>query len=386
MSGEKKAKSDAEKDKIFGRNQLIILLVICVILLAAISVLFSGYLNRTENVFGEIRVATDYPSIQAAINDLSSGGGMVYIPAGTYAISSPLSVPSNTTLVGAGYRTIIRVADGANIHAIINDDPAMGNTNILITNLQIDGNKGTQTNTTIDGINFVNVTYSRIEGCWIHDTAQRGVDFWYCDYNIITENQFWDTDRAGVSLEAGNLYNTISENIVLNAQGNGLSAGGNFTTVIGNQVIGAAERGIFIGWSTGCTVTANVCKHNGMHGIAIPWSSGCAITGNIVEGNIEHGIFILNTSDTVVSNNIARNNNQGGGAYDGIHLSGALSLNNLVTGNRCFDNQTEKTQNYGIRTTNGADYTIIVDNNCKDNRKGSIKAAKAHNVIKDNIV
>jgi len=55
----------------------------------------------------------DTTAIQAAINALPSAGGLVYIPAGTYVMSSPITLKEGTNLVGAGSGTILRVASGA---------------------------------------------------------------------------------------------------------------------------------------------------------------------------------------------------------------------------------------------------------------------------------
>lgn len=54
-------------------------------------------------------VATDFPSLQAAVDALPADGGMVYLPAGNYLMSSPLNLRNRRCVVlqGAGPRTII---------------------------------------------------------------------------------------------------------------------------------------------------------------------------------------------------------------------------------------------------------------------------------------
>jgi Pectate lyase superfamily protein len=52
--------------------------------------------------------AKDYATIQDAINALPSGGGAVYIPRGTYNLSSPLTLPKPTLLFGDGAGTVLR--------------------------------------------------------------------------------------------------------------------------------------------------------------------------------------------------------------------------------------------------------------------------------------
>jgi len=45
----------------------------------------------------------DFTDIQSAIDDLPSGGGVVYVKEGTYAITSAITITSsNVGLIGAG--------------------------------------------------------------------------------------------------------------------------------------------------------------------------------------------------------------------------------------------------------------------------------------------
>ena len=58
----------------------------------------SAFLGRT----GDVRYADHFETIQAAINDLSSGPGVVLIPPGIYETSAPLTLNNNQYLVGSG--------------------------------------------------------------------------------------------------------------------------------------------------------------------------------------------------------------------------------------------------------------------------------------------
>jgi hypothetical protein len=55
----------------------------------------------------------DTAAIQAAIDALPSAGGYVFVPAGTYVISSPLELGEGVGIMGAGPGSILRVASGA---------------------------------------------------------------------------------------------------------------------------------------------------------------------------------------------------------------------------------------------------------------------------------
>lgn len=55
----------------------------------------------------------DTAALQAAINSLPQAGGQVFAPAGTYVVSSPITLREGTSLVGVGAGSILRVASGA---------------------------------------------------------------------------------------------------------------------------------------------------------------------------------------------------------------------------------------------------------------------------------
>lgn len=88
-------------------------------------------------------VTDDTAAIQAALNTCNTnGGGVAYFPEGTYAVSTILTVGSNTTLKGAGRQaTIIQyttalAAGGAN-YLLENEDTTNGNKFISIIDLTL---------------------------------------------------------------------------------------------------------------------------------------------------------------------------------------------------------------------------------------------------------
>jgi hypothetical protein len=77
------------------------LLTFCILLVSAP---LSGQTSATVGVLNTIRFADQFSSIQAAINDLPSAGGTVFIPAGTFDCGAPTNIVINkpVNLVGAG--------------------------------------------------------------------------------------------------------------------------------------------------------------------------------------------------------------------------------------------------------------------------------------------
>jgi len=63
----------------------------------------------------------DYEDIQSGLDSLPSTGGAVFVKTGTYEISTPLVLPSNCTLSGAGYTSEIKLASGADCSLLTAD-------------------------------------------------------------------------------------------------------------------------------------------------------------------------------------------------------------------------------------------------------------------------
>lgn len=87
-------------------------------------------------------------TVQAAINALPSGGGKVNVLKGTFT-SGTITPVSGLHLVGQGWGSILKLANGTNPVRFIGTLAADAPTNdVIIENLQIDGNKA---NNTTDG-------------------------------------------------------------------------------------------------------------------------------------------------------------------------------------------------------------------------------------------
>jgi parallel beta-helix repeat protein len=82
--------------------------------------------------------------------------GKVYLFAGTYTIDASVSMPNNTTLVGAGRGTVITLPNSfnASINAVTNTTTGGNGTGVVVQNLRLDGNKANQTSGATNGIYF----------------------------------------------------------------------------------------------------------------------------------------------------------------------------------------------------------------------------------------
>jgi hypothetical protein len=113
-------------------------------------------------------VADDTAEIQAAIDALPANGGTVFMPTGTYVITSSIILRKGLRLVGAGKSTILKHNAGSSPLLLL-DGPGLAPANVDIRDLQIVGGTGTGDgisllgdsvgdqpigNVTIDGVTF----------------------------------------------------------------------------------------------------------------------------------------------------------------------------------------------------------------------------------------
>jgi hypothetical protein len=203
-----------------------------------------------------------------AISAASSAGESVWIPPGTYLISSPLTVTS-ATIEGAGYW-----------YSVIESNEMIDNTSadsgtINLSNFAIMGDTvGRNDSSTENAIDGSLGTGWTVNSLWIQDT---NVGFW---------------------LQYGNTDCTVENSIVMSTDADGLNFNGN---------------------ATDCTVTNNFIRDTGDDGLAI-WSypaqdSGITFSNNtVVEPTLANGIADYGGANNTIENNtIADTNALGSG-------------------------------------------------------------------------
>jgi len=336
----------------------------------------------------------DQTTINNAISALPSGGGIIYLLEGTYNLTGPITITkSNVAIIGSGKATILkRMWDETlpnNSGVITVGDGTNSYEGILISNLQIDGNKGSYTSTYNHAIFFKKyITKSKIKGNWIQNSAGHGIYFYAAasgesnSYNIIEGNDI-RSNYYGIYLPYSS-YNTISGNTV---QGNGsygilLSSSSN-NTISGNTVQGNSSIGISLSSSSNNTISGNTVQGNGSNGIYLYSSLNNTISGNNVQGNSYYGIYLYFSSlnNTISGNNVQGNSYYGiylyfssnnntisgntvqGNGYHGIYLSS--SSNNAISGNKIHDNGGSGAYD-GIKIDYNSDANLISSNDITD--------------------
>ena len=254
----------------------------------------SGYLDATASPYNaDPTGANDSTSaLQSAINAASSAGEGLYLPQGTYKVSSPLSV-NNVTIEGAGqwYTTIT----GSNVEFSANQNPASSNVNV--SNLSIFGQVSDRENGS-SGYTAFNggFTNSTINDVWVQNEKSGVYDVGPASGLTIENSRFQDLTADGINLYA------------------------------------------YQGAVTGSTVQNNFIRNTGDDGIAL-WSASAADTNDTVTQNTVDSPSLANNlgvygggSGVQVTNNLLQDSVEYGGGleiaqnYGSVAFSGTLTI------------------------------------------------------------
>ncbi len=145
------------------------------------------------------------------------------------------------------------------------------------------------------------------------------------------------------------------------------SHGIEFTNVENSRISGCWVEeiygyGIYFVGSSNNVITSNTVRSNSYSGIALNSSNNNIVMGNTVRSNGLNGIYLGYSSNNVLTGNVFMNNSQTiAGNYNGIDLLG--SDYNVITSNRSTDDQTAKTQRYGVYISAiGCDNNLVATN------------------------
>lgn len=234
----------------------------------------------------------DTEAIQDAIDDCTTNGGWVYLPAGTY-LTNTLTLNSKVFFSGDGKKSILKSAAAEPLFTLINDADDTDRWSLRIKGLQLDGNSiGTI------GLNFYRYSLFRLSDLFIHDFTQAGI--------------------YGNGFLIGMLDNVYIKSCVIGIHGIKLmdlpESQPNLVTFINCKIDYNSSWGVK--WEQGWLITFMGCnlEHNGTNGNAatgaISYTSGQSIgsgsqTGiglviknSWLEYNFGTVVKIENTSDT----------------------------------------------------------------------------------------
>lgn len=320
----------------------------------------------------------------------SAGGGIVFVPPGTYSKgSSSILMLSNVELVGCGRSTVIKNANSSNATHILNFE-ANSPTDAGVYNLVLDGNRANQvsgTSLAVVGLNAARVTF---EKCWLKDPYAFGI---FGNFTVNTGEVYIRHCRGigtfgatagadhGIKLAYPSLVecrHEIIDNYLPKTAGFGYSllfVEG--ATVALNHAIGDTTGTLNEGFNfdrcRALSVVGNHSKYRGDFGFTFHSSNstslndGHTFVGNVAEWNKEAGLAITGkTRYSTFIGNTLRNNAQNPTAYACEILvdTGSATAKpsfNLIQGNALIDDQGAPTASAAI-IVNGA--------NCEDTQIG----------------
>ena len=234
----------------------------------------SGYINATASPYNaDPTGANDSTSaLQSAINAASSAGEGLYLPQGTYKVSSPLNV-NNVTIEGAGewYTTLT----GSDVEFAGNQNPA--STNVDVSNLSIFGQVSDRDNSSPDYTGFNGgFSNSTIDDVWIQN-EKSGI--------------FDNGPASGLTVENSRFQDLTADAINLQALDGGVTG----STVENNFIRNSGDDGIAL-WSasaadTNDTVTQNTVDSPGLaNNLGVyGGGSGDQITNNLLQDTVQYG-------------------------------------------------------------------------------------------------
>jgi parallel beta-helix repeat protein len=275
-------------------------------------------------------VADDTAEIQAALDAVPTIGGCIYFPAGTYVVSAPIVVDSNTVLIGDGMYVSKLSATTAftSSQAIIY---ANSESNITIQQIGLLGN----TNGTVGagtGIHLKNGTRNNVRDCYVENTTQAGIRYEEQNNGIIDGCSLVScgrtgyTDNHGIMLysASGSSIQTysckVTSNTVINSFRKGITTFSDLLLydllISGNTVTGSGLGNIYVGGVAPASthdkirVVENYVE-GGPINIQIGSTSNSVIDGNTCGANTtaSANIGFVDSTDLVISNNVVQNSN-----------------------------------------------------------------------------
>lgn len=315
-------------------------------------------------VAGPTDAATDASAaIQSAINGVSAaGGGVVHLGEGTFLVDSRIELKSNVSIRGVGPQTVLKAGPNCTT-AVLVGLGATAVSNVTLADFRIDGNSAA-TAPTFNGIQVSSGAWIDFVRLFLDDVADNGV------YLIGTTDATMRQCRitgSGATGANGHGVQAVLSSHRLTVDRHFSTACGGMGVRVDNSDEPAVIHGRFDqagGGGFECIGVTDTCPGATIHGnhaingqdngisASAPESS---VVGNYVVGAQLHGIQVNGANCTVVGN-VSKNNNQAGGATRaGIHINNVE--NTIVTGNRCWDDQSTQTQDYGLKITGEVAYT-----------------------------
>ena len=314
--------------------------------------------------------SADEVEINAAMVEVNAaGGGVVALSAGNFAIAATIEIPSNVTLEGAGDGTILTLADGVTATMITNSNTtpesrdSTGNSNIIIRDMYIDGNKAGQ-GAGADAlwcVGFSTVENLTIENLTVVDGWTAGIRTEFCTRVVIANNRVRYSGDDGIAINKQSYYVSCYGNDVR-------EAGFDRTFAYDNGSGGTA-------WAAGHVLTGDTSNDPSDSTKSICTIESITITGGSFAGNDATGVITVTPGSQTgaFADNETLTSGTGGGTGD---VDGAtkkygaaygIEIQDAAHDVTCYGNRLWNTVWGGITVTShdgeGSTATVSIANN-----------------------
>jgi hypothetical protein len=283
-------------------------------------------------------VTDDTAAIQAAVDDAKAAGTAVYIPAGTYLVSAPISLPpgDGLTIQGAGWGSVLKVKGGANCYIF---RMTGADTRVTIRDMKLDGNCLEQNAASggIYGAGAVTCLFENIHFtfCWEDALFLGPMTGGAFGHNNKIISCLFDQSMASTGPGRGIYMMSSDENQITACDFEFLGGmgGSGFESAVcildraGTQMI------------TSCNFVGGAA--NNTKGVRLQDSANTKLIGCNFDGLAGDSIFVAGTQNLIVGNTIFSPGEVGtAGQASGIHLEYGTARN-LIQGNTLASSPTD---------------------------------------------
>ncbi|MFB0544974.1 MAG: nitrous oxide reductase family maturation protein NosD, partial [Asgard group archaeon] len=213
-------------------------------------------------------------------------------------------------------------------------------------------------------------------------------------FKVLLESNFFETTAANRTAVFATAIRDliIIANIIDRADSGVVVMHSSKLMVISNRIDGGAifassRCGLKLYNCTEAVVSKNQIMTSCYFGLSIYISPKINVDGNIISGSKLSGIYLWSSDYSVIQSNVIQSNGRyEPSKYERNGIDIADSSNCTIQKNQVFDNQTIKTQQFGLVEKGSSDYNIILLNDLRFNAIGAMKIVGTHTVTKDNLI